>query len=527
MKFVEMFAGAGGLGRGLEADGMKHGVSFEIGDAAHDVLVHTGKRVHKTDLNDIAATAFLITGRPDIIVGGPPCQDFSKAGDRQEKANARLTPIFAMTVSILRPEWFLFENVDRAPYYRSYHHARATWKRAGYGLTEVYVNSSFYGVPQNRVRFLCIGRLGERDGFLESAIRDAAAPKPMVVRDMLDPRRYPEDKALLEKGYFWARPWSGKSGEVGGRGVRSIDETCPTIVRTTHEKAGPSYVAHPDDAITASDAHILTIDQIARIQGFPAGFDFRGKKKKRAREGWTERDIKQMIANAVPSPMAEVIGRVILARDDIDSGDIPKLDTGFAEFLTVPNPKTGRKGLKAKAPIANVLSRVNRARRMLNGCTFSSGAEELAALERTPGFSFRPIEAYRDGADVKAFKKGTLDVKSKSDLRSALRLYREFQDGLPLGKFAALAKRADVRAATLFPRVKKMKKPRKSAVVASSGRPSRKLNSGSVFDFDLSEPMTNAEVDLFFSRHENEPVDFNNDWRPDGYWDPEPDEIDG
>lgn len=494
---------------------MKHSVSFEIGDAAHDVLVNTGKQVHKTDLNDIANTAFLITGRPDIIAGGPPCQDFSKAGNREEKTNARLTPIYAMTIAVLRPEWFIFENVDRAPYYRSYQQARSTWKRAGYGLTEVYIDCSHYGVPQRRIRFLCIGRLGERDGFLESAIRDAASPSPMTVRDMLNPRRHPEDQELLENGYFWARPWSGKSGQVGGRGVRSIDEPCPTIIRTTHEAPGPSYVAHPDDAIKAKHAHQLSLEQVARIQGFPVDFDFRGKKVKRSRDGWTGREVAQMIANAVPSPTAAIIGRVILARNDSDGDDIPAMRGGFAEFLKKPNPKTGRKGLTSKASIANVLSSVNRARRMLGGRTFASAAEELAALERTTPFSFLPIEARRKGANVKDFKKGTLSVKSKSDLRAALRLYREFEDGLPPGKFAELAARFDVRGlrgVTLFPRTR-MKPTRKKAPAMARPAAMPRISGREPDDLDLSKPLPPDDIDRYFhlerDRPDLHPGDFN------------------
>lgn len=513
MRFVELFAGAGGLGRGFEAAGLKHSVSFEIGDAAHDVLVNTGKRVHKADLNDIANTAFLIAGRPDIIIGGPPCQDFSKAGNREEKENARLTPIFAMTVAVLRPQWFLFENVDRAPSYRSYQQARSTWKRAGYGITEVYVNCSHYGVPQKRIRFLCIGRLGERDGFLETSIRDAASPHPMSVRDMLNPRKYSEDRELLDKGYFWARPWSGKSGEVGGRGVRSIDEPCPTIIRTTHEAPGPSYVAHSGDVIAAKDAHRLTLNQVARIQGFPASFDFRRKAVRHSRDGWSERDIAQMIANAVPSPTAEIIGRVILARNDSDGDDIPHLHDGFADFLRKLNPRTGRKGLKSKASISNVLSSVNRARRLLCGRTYASSAEELAALERTSPFSFLPIEARRRGANVKDFKKGTIGVKSKSDMRSALRLYREFEDGLPPSKFAELAARFDVRGVrgvTLFPR-KRMKLNRKKSPPTGVAMP--KISGVEPQDLDLSDPMAPADIDRYFE-HEHDrpdlhPADFN------------------
>ncbi len=501
MEFVELFAGAGGLGRGLEAAGMTHTLSFEWNPAAHDVLVHSGKKAYKTDLNDIAGTVFLVSGRPDIVVGGPPCQDFSKAGSQEEKENARLTPIFAMTIAILKPEWFLFENVDRAPHKKAYQQARALWQRAGYGLTEVMIECDSYGVPQSRKRFICIGRLGERDGFLEDAVVAAASPTNMVVRDILDPRKYPEDRELLDKGYFWARPWSGKSGEVGGRGVRSIDEPCPTIIRTTHEKPGPAYVAHPEDPIPAGDAHLLTLTQIARIQGFPKGFDFRRNSFKYARDGWSDRDVAQMIANAVPSPTAEVLGRVIMARDNGET--IPALAPGFAEFLKKPNPRTGRKGLENPAAIANVKSRVNRARRLLGGRTYSSAADELAALEATGQFSFLPIESTREGADVKAFQKGTLDVRSKSDLRSALRLYREFQDGLKLSKWQELAEHIKLRErGRRLPHNKNKKKlalPKPQPQVLP-GKPSLfrlpRLNTGE--KLELSKRMTQQHLANFF-----------------------------
>ena len=52
---------------------------------------------------------------PDIIVGGPPCQDFSSAGARDSsRGRANLTPDFASTVIQCRPKWFIMENVPDA-----------------------------------------------------------------------------------------------------------------------------------------------------------------------------------------------------------------------------------------------------------------------------------------------------------------------------------------------------------------------------------------------------------------------------
>nr|CAD6612752.1 DNA cytosine methyltransferase [Rhizobium sp. Khangiran2] len=502
MKFVEMFAGAGGMGLGFEAAGFEHLLSFELDEAAHDVLVNSGKEALRVDLNDVAATAFALDEWPDLIIGGPPCQEFSKAGTRKIGDRAKLTPIFAMTVCVMRPQWFVFENVDRAPFSRPYQHARELWKRAGYGLTEVFESASLHGVPQSRTRFFCIGRLGERDGFLESAIRDARSPKPMTVREMLNPRRYPEDAALLDTGYFWTRPWSGKSGQVGGRGVRSIDETCPTIIRTTHEGPGPSYVAHPDDAIPASQAHLLTLNQVARIQGFPHGYDFRGKAYKRASEGWSDRDVAQMIANAVPAPLARSIAQVIYDREA--GRTIPEIDPRFRDWLKRKKPSL------TDPSVANILSRLNRARRILHGRIYSDLATELAALESRQRFK-------------------EMSVRQKSDMRAVLRLYHEMPRSP--GRFEWVIKR-------LSPQLFKLARPKPKKYRLKKGELPPvprvwtmeelsmpiKLNAGGYNPRnEVAEDFTDEDI-LLLDRQPRPPRS-DDDWRPEDYEDPDADDL--
>lgn len=409
MRFVELFAGIGGLGLGLEEAGLQMVTGYEKWDKAIDVWQWNNKsRAYQIDLGDVAAASLHIMGaNPRVIVGGPPCQDFSEAGKGVLGENAAMTQAYAMIVAIVRPEWFIFENTRRAPLSLNYRQARAIWKRAGYGLTEIQLDASFYGTAQSRKRFFCVGRLGEVDQFLESAVLAAASKTQTTVRSVLDPDHFPEDAELIRRTGFFARPYTG------GRGVHRLDKPGPTIIRTSTGKPNTAYKKnpHPDDHIRWDTAFQLTSGQALRIQGFPHDFVVVGAQRlKKGKDSYADRDTMQMIANAVPPPLAEKIGEVILAR--AEGRSIPAIDPGFEKFLQDHPDKDF-----TPASIANVKSRVNRARRLLHGRTYADIALELAELEDTVDFA-------------------TLDVRQKSDLRAALRLYHEYMSDRPLSKYA-------------------------------------------------------------------------------------------
>ncbi len=106
-----------------------------------------------------------------------------------------------------------------------------------------------------------------------------------------------------------------------------------------------------------------------------------------------------MIANAVPSSLAEAIGRVILARESGQT--IPTVEGRFLQWLRRHRDRSGQSA-------RNVKSQVNRARRLLGGRTFTNSALEMSALEVAEGF----VE---------------LSTRTKSDLRAALRLHAEWR----------------------------------------------------------------------------------------------------
>ena len=413
--------------------------------AVETYRLNVGPQVWQHDLKDIFSVGPMIAAlAPDIIVGGPPCQDFSVAGERVEGERAGLTRAFAMLVCIARPAWFVMENVPQAATSIAWRDARAMLVGAGYGLTEAKLNASLYGVPQSRKRLFVIGRLGEQDGFLESALAAARSARAMTVRDMLGdvlgeafyahPRHrgkrgvwgvdepaptmrgssrrpippgyqpHPSDAALVAVGAFFTRPY------YEGRGVRTLDEPAPAVIRTSRERPRPKYLAspHPGDPVPAQQAAILTQEQVARIQGFPVGWNWADA---------TSRDIDQMIANAVPAPLAEAIGRVILAREAGET--VPEIQGRFAQWLRQ------RQGF-SKGAVWNTKSRVNRARHLLGGRTFADAAAEMAALDVAEGFV-------------------NLSSVVRSDLRRALRLYREWRSE-PKAKRKGMPEAAAVEA---------------------------------------------------------------------------------
>lgn len=428
VRAVELFCGAGGMSRGLVDAG------FEVVRAydAWPIAVETyrgniGPHVVEADLNDLLSVVPQISAlAPDMVCGGPPCQDYSLAGRRQEGQNASMTIAFAIAVTTVRPQWFLMENVTQAQKSQAWAEARAMLKRAGYGLSESKINAAHYGVPQSRRRFFVIGRLGERDGFLQSAIAAKASAAPMTLRQFFgsavpeavffpatsDARRsfysadesaptirersirplpeahryHPADVALLENGYVYSRPVRG------GRGVRSIDEPIATITRTSWERPTPRYLGAPHhlDPVIATDTAVLTVDQIARIQGFSADWVWGGIAK---------RDILQMIANAVPAPVARSLGDVILERHRGQS--VPAIEGRFVDWLV--------RGGRNRTTAYNIKANVGRARRLLGGRTFADAGHEILALEAASGFD--------------AFPRNT-----RSDLRRALTVLAEFED---------------------------------------------------------------------------------------------------
>ena len=117
MKTVDLFAGCGGMSLGFKQAGYDLVLAVDNWEAAFECYRANLKDPYLLlDLSDpVKATEEIKRRAPkvEVVVGGPPCQDFSHAGPRREGARADLTESFARIVAALRPLAYVMENVDR------------------------------------------------------------------------------------------------------------------------------------------------------------------------------------------------------------------------------------------------------------------------------------------------------------------------------------------------------------------------------------------------------------------------------
>jgi DNA (cytosine-5)-methyltransferase 1 len=297
MRAVDLFSGCGGLSLGFQNAGFEIVAALDNWEPAINVYrANLSHPVIKQDLSDVKQTVKLVDRlQPEIIIGGPPCQDFSHAGKRSEGKRAELTSCFAEVVRIVKPRWFVMENVARAFTSTAFQEAKRTFKKSGYGLTIVILDASLCGVPQKRKRLVCIGKLDEADGFLSDHIFHRYAKKPMTVRDYFGKE--------LKTEHYYRHPRN-----YSRRAIYSIDEPAATI-RGVNRPVPSGYKRHPGDAADPQSTRPLTTAERARIQTFPAKFHWLG----------TKTDKEQMIGNAVPVKLAEFVATCI---SEYDNGEI-------------------------------------------------------------------------------------------------------------------------------------------------------------------------------------------------------------
>ncbi|KQS76435.1 hypothetical protein ASG58_11480 [Rhizobium sp. Leaf383] len=380
MRAVELFCGAGGLSLGLRQAGIEVIYALDAWKEAVGVYRANIGVAHVADLNEIVELApVLFDLRPDLIAGGPPCQDYSPAGKRIEGERSKLTTAYAMLISIVRPKWVLMENVPGVLNSTAWNYTQSILRNAGYGLTMRKLDAARYGVGQTRERLIVIGCLNEADGFLSDALLAAASLYPTSARDILGP-------AVGDTFYVHPR-------HMHKRRIWSSAGPAPTVRSTYARRVPPEYMRTATDVGSTSFPTELSRDQVSLLQGFPVNFDWSSVKV-------SDRD--KMVANAVPIPLARAIAKVILDREH--GATQPVLEREYTEWLR------GR-GM-AQSTVDDVRTKTNRARRLLGGRILADPAVEIATLEGLTSFKDLPL-------------------KTQSALRVALRLHAQFRQEYP------------------------------------------------------------------------------------------------
>ena len=290
LRTVDLFSGCGGLTLGFAQAGFDVVAAFDNWPLAERVYRQNFSHpVHLLDLANVPKAVQRVRKElPDVIIGGPPCQDFSIAGKRVEARRASLTVAFAKICCALKVPLAVMENVYNIEKSRTLAQAKRIFKRAGYGITTQVIDASLAGVPQMRRRLFLIAQLGGLDNHFTHELNRRLATTPMTVADYFGKR--------LNVRYYYAHPRNYKR-----RAVFSVHEPSATI-RRVNRPIPKTYVRHPADKAPISRAvRVLTTAERAEIQTFPRDFVFLGSPSQQ----------EHLIANAVPVKLAYFVARAI------------------------------------------------------------------------------------------------------------------------------------------------------------------------------------------------------------------------
>jgi DNA (cytosine-5)-methyltransferase 1 len=291
LRVVDLFCGGGGMSMGFQNAGFPVVASVDNWQVAiAHCKANFAHDVKECDLADTSSAISLVKDYiPDIMIGGPPCQDFSSAGKRNESGGrADLTVSYAEIVAAVRPAYFVMENVERAIRSKAFAIAMEIFKKAGYGTTTVILDASRCGVPQIRKRLFVIGSQMHTDGFLHEHLMEGQSSKQMTLREYFGKK--------ISFDHYYRHPRS-----YARRGVFSVDEPSPTI-RGVNRPVPSGYPGHPGDPVPVnSGVSPLTTRQRAMVQTFPESYLLNGGKS----------DLEQLIGNAVPVKLAEHVAMAL------------------------------------------------------------------------------------------------------------------------------------------------------------------------------------------------------------------------
>lgn len=358
---IDLFCGCGGIATGIRDAGFRVLAGVDIEPRFMTSFEHNFPDAHSI-LSDIAQTApqdfmeriDIHAGDLDLLVGGPPCQGFSKNVPRKQRIadsqNNKLVLSFLKYAEALLPKAIIMENVAEMKNGFNQSYTNAITDRLadiGYTVNHMVMNAADYGVPQRRRRAFFVGLLGETaftfpqvthssnpnilPGFGDQHITvwEAIGDLPSVPhtntgyeheyrcdpfsdyqmrvrRDStivknhrprrLKPLQY-ERLANLSPGQSLRNlpeHLRAKAGYSGAYGRLTKDMVAPTITRWVFHP-GSGRFGHPEDI------RVLTIREAARIQGFPDTFEFIGTYNQQAGQ----------VGNAVPPLLAQKIGESI------------------------------------------------------------------------------------------------------------------------------------------------------------------------------------------------------------------------
>lgn len=334
---ISLYSGIGGLDSGFAATGFApyfaNDTDSKASEAYNSVIAATVGGVdssHEYVIGDISSNFFdLARNNEAVLVGGPPCQGFSRAG-RMDPLDTRSKHVrhFMDAVAAVSPRAFVMENVaalaTNAKWMPILRGVRRAALRAGYSTALIVLDAADYGVPQSRKRMFLIGIRATMRADLRllrvpttqrvrTSIREAFLDIPPYAQqpDSLktSARITPAVRPVLRVSPYAGMPFNGQ-----GRFL-NLDDVAPTVSASLGGNHTPivdqAWLDEPSEGGAAIRAYMealrggrrpgvetswrrLSVPEAGRLQGFPSTMQWSTPKSVAYRQ----------IGNAVPPPLA-------------------------------------------------------------------------------------------------------------------------------------------------------------------------------------------------------------------------------
>lgn len=289
IKFIDLFAGIGGIRLGFEQNGFECVYSNEIDDHACEMYELNFRENPKGDITKVNAKDI-----PDfdVLTAGFPCQAFSICGKQKGFEDTRGTLFFDVCriLDEKKPYAFMLENVFNLVT----HNKGQTFKvmlnsldSLGYKVSYKVLNARNFGVPQNRERIIIVGSKDKLFDF--NKIKTNTIDSMYSFLDKKGDFSYlnPSEYTLIDPKYVHVQPKSGlifvgyRNKKIRTVGVRPGTEYLSRV----HKMPNRIYSANGINPTIASqetsgryfilvDGKVrkLTIDECYRFMGFPDDF---------------------------------------------------------------------------------------------------------------------------------------------------------------------------------------------------------------------------------------------------------------
>lgn len=343
LRFLSLYTGAGGLDYGFEAAGFTSALCVEQdADCCKTIQANRNWNVIRRDITMVPTSEMLEAmalrkGELDLLIGGPPCQPFSKSGYwsngdarrlRDPRANTLME--YMRCVAETLPSAFVLENV---------HGIKYSGKEEGFRLIEGLVrrinrernvryrlhwsvlNAVDYGVPQLRSRFVLVGNRTDNDFIFPSPVTTPnlgnahEVVEATTAWDAIGHLRHEESEDLSVKGawadllpsipegknYLWHTNRGGGLPLFGWR-----TRYWNFLLKLAKNLPSWTIQAQPGPAVGPFhwESRRLSVVELAALQTFPADIKFYGSRI----------SVQRQIGNAVPSLLGESLARAVASQ---------------------------------------------------------------------------------------------------------------------------------------------------------------------------------------------------------------------